>query len=416
LANSSGLDTYIATGYASKYVQSNANHIWYNAPSGTADTSITFTQAMTLNASGDLLLNRTTTIDSAQFAINTTSGSDVQQGIVINNPYGFGAGVGTAASALTFTRMTSSTYVPVASVQGWNTDETSSNRSHLTFSTQTTVAGGLVERMRIDYAGNLGLGVTPSAWGTTNSVRALQLNSGALWSFSSTSLSLIQNAYYNGTNYIYSTTAASTRQDQAGGSHSWFTSPSGTAGTAVTYTERMRLDASGYLHLNTTGLSGATGYFEVDGDSALVRNLIATNNTASGTGTNAFVAFSRNGTYTGGISQTGTTSAFITSSDYRLKDNVAPMTGALDKVALLNPVTYTWKLDGSVGQGFIAHELAEVVPDCVTGEKDAVNEDGSIKSQGIDTSYLVATLTAAIQEQQALIENLTTRLAALENK
>jgi hypothetical protein len=61
-------------------------------------------------------------------------------------------------------------------------------------------------------------------------------------------------------------------------------------------------------------------------------------------------------------------------------------------------------------------ELAEVAPDAVTGEKDAVNEDGSIKPQGIDTSFLVATLTAAIQEQQALITALTARITALENK
>jgi hypothetical protein len=78
------------------------------------------------------------------------------------------------------------------------------------------------------------------------------------------------------------------------------------------------------------------------------------------------------------------------------------------------PVTYTWKADGSVGQGFIAHELQEVVPDCVTGEKDAVNEDGSIKPQGIDTSFLVATLTAAIQELSAKNDALEARVAALE--
>jgi hypothetical protein len=73
-------------------------------------------------------------------------------------------------------------------------------------------------------------------------------------------------------------------------------------------------------------------------------------------------------------------------------------------------------VDGSAGEGFIAHELQEVVENCVTGEKDAVNEDGSPKYQGIDTSFLVATLTAAIQEQQALITTLTDRITALENK
>jgi hypothetical protein len=88
------------------------------------------------------------------------------------------------------------------------------------------------------------------------------------------------------------------------------------------------------------------------------------------------------------------------------------MTGALAKVALLKPCTYKWNADGSDGEGFIAHELAEVVPQCVTGEKDAVDAEGNPKYQGIDTSFLVATLTAAIQEQQAIIESLKARLDA----
>ena len=99
------------------------------------------------------------------------------------------------------------------------------------------------------------------------------------------------------------------------------------------------------------------------------------------------------------------------------------MTGALAKVAALKPCTYKWKVDGSDGEGFIAHELAEVAPQCVTGEKDAVDADGNPVYQGIDTSFLVATLTAAIQEQQAIInaqqaslQTITARIEALEAK
>ena len=77
------------------------------------------------------------------------------------------------------------------------------------------------------------------------------------------------------------------------------------------------------------------------------------------------------------------------------------MTGALAKVAALKPCTYKWKVDGSDGEGFIAHELAEVCPQAVTGEKDAVDSEGNPQYQGIDTSFLVATLTAAIQELKA---------------
>jgi trimeric autotransporter adhesin len=133
-------------------------------------------------------------------------------------------------------------------------------------------------------------------------------------------------------------------------------------------------------------------------------------------GTSANIRFKNNGTLVGEISSSTTATNYVTSSDYRLKENVAPMTGALTKVAQLKPCTYTWKSTGEASQGFIAHELQAVVPDCVTGEKDALNEDGSIKPQGIDTSFLVATLTAAIQEQQAIITDLKARIEILENK
>jgi hypothetical protein len=90
------------------------------------------------------------------------------------------------------------------------------------------------------------------------------------------------------------------------------------------------------------------------------------------------------------------------------------MVGALAKVAQLNPVTYNWKVDGANGQGFIAHELQAVVPDCVSGEKDAVYPNGDPQYQGVDTSFLVATLVRAIQEQQAIITALEVRITALE--
>jgi hypothetical protein len=118
----------------------------------------------------------------------------------------------------------------------------------------------------------------------------------------------------------------------------------------------------------------------------------------------------------------GVSTTYNTSSDYRLKENIVPMTGALAKVSQLKPCTYKWKWNGSDGEGFIAHELAEVCPSAVSGEKDAIetyideegNEQTRIKPQGIDTSFLVATLTAAIQEQQATINALTARVVALE--
>lgn len=118
----------------------------------------------------------------------------------------------------------------------------------------------------------------------------------------------------------------------------------------------------------------------------------------------------------GRITTNASATTYNTSSDYRLKENITPIVGALEKVSQLKPVNWTWKVDGSDGQGFIAHELAEIVPDCVTGEKDAVDAEGKPIYQGVDTSFLVATLTAAIQEQQTIINDLKARIETLESK
>ena len=188
-----------------------------------------------------------------------------------------------------------------------------------------------------------------------------------------------------------------------------FETNSGSAGA-----ERARIDSSGRLLVNSTSDDGGNNpAFSVNAANAGTFGNIME---ARWTGTaSIYHLLVRNGNgLIGGVTSSGSTTSFLTSSDYRLKDNVAPMTGALAKVAALKPVTYKWKVDGSDGEGFIAHELQEVCPDAVTGEKDAVNEDGSIKPQGIDTSFLVATLTAALQEAHGLIKDLQADVAALK--
>jgi len=188
---------------------------------------------------------------------------------------------------------------------------------------------------------------------------------------------------------------------------------------ANTLAERARITSAGDFLVGTTS-AGGVGFSLTDNAGAKC----TTTQRASGTGaTNMCLFVNPNGTV-GTIQISGSSTSYNTSSDYRLKNTIAPMTGALAKVALLKPVTYKWNADGSNGEGFIAHELAEVVPDCVSGEKDDVetyvDEDGNEQTrpvyQGIDTSFLVATLTAAIQEQQALINTLTDRISVLENK
>jgi len=178
-------------------------------------------------------------------------------------------------------------------------------------------------------------------------------------------------------------------------------------------TERMRINSNGAVGIANTITTRATldvaqsggsqnipVAFSRSGDAGVMVNFYSNN---SGT------------TSIGNITNQGLTNTqYNTSSDYRLKENILPMTGALNKVSALKPCTYTWKLTGAESQGFIAHELQEICPDAVTGEKDEVDAEGNIVSQGIDTSFLVATLTAAIQELNAKVDAQATTIATLQ--
>jgi hypothetical protein len=187
--------------------------------------------------------------------------------------------------------------------------------------------------------------------------------------------------------------------------------------------EKMRIDSGGNLLVGRTAYVGLTTDGLYFGKSFNHWSLTseATYVNRNGTDGSVFI-FTKAAGGVGSISVTASATTYNTSSDYRLKENIAPMTGALEKIAQLKPCTYTWKVNGSAGQGFIAHELQEVVPDCVTGEKDAVetytDEEGVEQTrpvyQGIDTSFLVATLTAAIQELKAELDTVKSELATLK--
>jgi hypothetical protein len=296
------------------------------------------------------------------------------------------------------------------------------------------------ERMRIDSSGNVGIGNTNPTnildiagegqtgvnainfvWSTTSSGYAPILNlkksngtkaSPTVVANGDQTGAIVFNGY-DGSNY-QSTAQIESRVDGTPGTNDmpgrlvFLTTPDGSASP----TERMRITSAGHLFVGTTTDPGSStkgaalfasgvGFFSAIDQPVIYANRIDTDGT--------LVEFQRNGTVRGSISVSGSTTSYNTSSDYRLKENIAPMTGALAKVQALKPCTYKWKLNGLDGQGFIAHELQEVVPDCVSGEKDGE------QMQGIDTSFLVATLTAAIQEQQTLITSLTARIAALES-
>jgi polyhydroxyalkanoate synthesis regulator phasin len=150
----------------------------------------------------------------------------------------------------------------------------------------------------------------------------------------------------------------------------------------------------------------------------------------------------------GRISTTSTATTYSTSSDYRLKKDIVEMDSleAINKIMQLRPVDFKWKIDDHESNGFIAHELQEVFPEAVSGIKDQTVEVGNVLDsegniiseniqkpaeikedeqwvkikdeeiyQGVDTSFLVATLVKAVQAQQETIQELKARIEALEN-
>jgi hypothetical protein len=251
------------------------------------------------------------------------------------------------------------------------------------------------ERVRIDSSGRVGIGTT-----SPDTLLNIQGLNPTL---------LIQDSDEAGDGFIKFQTANGT---QRGYIQTAMTSNVMIFGTGTS--ERVRIDSSGNLLVGCTSLpgGGTTGTaFQLG---ASISGMCTWTNRSSTTAASDHAYFYNPNGIVGFIRTTSSATSYSTSSDYRLKEAIAPMTGALATVAALKPVTYKWKADGSDGQGFIAHELQEVVPDCVHGEKDAVDAGGNPQYQGIDTSFLVATLTAAIQEQQAIIESLTARVSALE--
>ena len=169
---------------------------------------------------------------------------------------------------------------------------------------------------------------------------------------------------------------------------------------------------------NITSLTGTTSV-----NSSTFANTpftFANTNTGSGVGAplatqvggaygNKHIAFYLGTTYSGGINQSGSSAVnYATSSDYRLKENVVEMTGAIDRVKQLKPSRFNFIADGPsrIVDGFLAHEVSSIVPESITGDKDAVDAESNIIPQGIDQSKLVPLLVGAIKELTARIEAL----------
>jgi len=246
-------------------------------------------------------------------------------------------------------------------------------------------------------------------------------------------------------------------------------------------TTRATIDADGNFHVGKTAVGNDAGCTLYDhGQAYFVTGAgeatLLVNNSGGSNSTNTLIQFYRNSSGVGTVTTSGSATSYNTSSDYRLKTDVQPMTGASDRVQALNPVNFEWIADGTRVDGFLAHEAATVVPEAVHGTKDAmkdeeyeisaatgeiytpleaayVDEDGEevdatdevihstdvvepetlaegqlwrqtteavmgtrsvIDPQGIDQAKIVPLLTAALQEALTKIDSLETRLTALE--
>ena len=115
-------------------------------------------------------------------------------------------------------------------------------------------------------------------------------------------------------------------------------------------------------------------------------------------------------TYVGAVRCTATDALYETASDHRLKENAQPLVGATEQVKSLKPVSYTWKKNGATGIGFIAHELQQVIPSAVSGEKDGVDIENEPVYQAVDLSRVVPILTASLKEALARIDTLENKV------
>lgn len=178
-----------------------------------------------------------------------------------------------------------------------------------------------------------------------------------------------------------------------------------TADGASSPTERMRITNGGEIQFGNT----ANGAYTVTRNPGICAYF--DRRTSDG----VVISFERQGSGVGNISVTTTATAYNTSSDYRLKENVTPVADGITRLQQLKPSRFNFIADpDKTVDGFIAHEVQTIVPEAITGEKDAVDDEGNPVYQGIDQSKLVPLLTAALQEAIAKIETLEAKVAALE--
>ena len=352
---------YTVGGDASTLYLVGGAHTWFTAPAGaTAGDPITFTQAMTLGSTGDLILGGTDT-SVGKMVVKYTS-----NGTTPTSPAQAGLNLwGDSSVRLLFGTYSGSPYAAYI--------QTSNTGSPSVFPLVLNPDGG-----------NVGIGTTSPAQSldTTGKIRVRD----------------------GGNTTVPSIQMGSTGVDG-------FSLPSTNTIAFITNSlERARIDSSGNLLVGATSavLSGKL-------TTSFTGNTIngATfDDTGNGNGA-GFIIFSESGTAIGSVSRVASTSAvaFNTTSDYRLKTVTGTVTGQGTRIDALNPVDYLWTEGGQQARGFLAHEFQTVYPNSVTGDKDAVDADGNPKHQSMQasSSEVIADLVAELQSLRA-------RVAQLESK
>ena len=328
-----------------------------------------------------------------------------------------GLGIGTSSpdQALVVNKASGSTYLKVSGANNVNndlalhfTDGTNNAYFGMMRGTSGGIAGALHSytggaiRSTLDSSGNLGLGVTPSAW--NSSFRAMQLgNSGYLFGRASqTQMEMGNNAVFDATDtrweYITTNTAQRYLQDGTSGSHQWFIAPSGTAGDLITFTQAMTLTTGPELLVNCTSTPSAS----VSG--AQIANPLGTSSKfscGSLTSSVAHIDFINGNGTVGSISTNGTLTSYNVTSDQRLKENIvdAPEFGSV--IDSIKVRSYDWKADGNHQRaGFVAQELVTVAPEAVHQPADPE------EMMAVDYSKLVPMLVKEIQSLRARVAQL----------
>jgi hypothetical protein len=405
-----------ASGYAHTIALDSTGGIQFytsTAASSSAGSSASMSQRMTLETSGNLLVGATSQVSNttlSKVAIvgpsdsSSTTIKTFPQGLSIANPVNANASGYGVAMRFQFSSASDGVgkYAAIAGIATSNY----ANSTGLAFYTTDNAAGGVdnvTERARIDSSGNLGLGVTP----TNNTLgKTLQVGQAGAWVAESGTNRwwLGSNWYYNsGDKYINNGYA--TLYSQQNGAHQWFTSASGTAGAAISFTEAMRIDSSANLLVGTTSNSAYTGKAVFSSSSQT--NIVATTAGAAwgfisnqgNAGTQYFARFDYNNTQIGSIQGNNTVTTYNSTSDYRLKNVIGAITGHGERLDSLEPIEYEWKSNGSRTRGFLAHKFQEVYANSVTGIKDAVDADGNPEYQAMQagSAEVIADLVAEIQ-------------------